>query len=99
MLVRLVKEAEGSDGVLPVGTTIEHPDAWVHCLPGHLNSDPIAEPVDDEAKDRVAKEQAKRGIKLRELAAIVKRPGQTADAKQFNKELAVAHSEELAELR
>ncbi len=39
---------------LPVGTEIDHPDAWVHCLPyvdfKGVVRPPRAEPLDDNAK-------------------------------------------------
>jgi hypothetical protein len=35
------------------GYVMDHPDVWIHCCPGDLNSDPIAEPVDDECREAV----------------------------------------------
>lgn len=39
--------------VVAAGTEIEHPDAWLLCLPTHFEADPIAEPVDEEATMKV----------------------------------------------
>lgn len=44
---------EPRDIELPAGTVIDDPQAWMHCCPGVENSEPIAEPVDDECRDRV----------------------------------------------
>ena len=46
-------DGNGTVEDLPVGTVLEHPDAWMHCLPGFRNSPPIAEPADDETRAQV----------------------------------------------
>jgi len=43
----------------PIGTTLEHPMAWHHCVYGVGNSPPVAIPVDDECR-RVVKERLQR---------------------------------------
>ncbi len=50
---------------IPVGTEIEHPDAWLLCLPhgAFPGKDPLpaaAEPLDDEARAAVVKAQQRR---------------------------------------
>lgn len=45
---------------VPVGTEIEHPDAWMLCLPTRFDDDPLAEPVDDEARTKVEQALAQR---------------------------------------
>ncbi len=45
-----------NDGIiepLPVGTEIEHVDAWKLCLSGFRNAPPRAEPADEETKAKV----------------------------------------------
>lgn len=32
------------------GYELEHPQAWMHCCPGLMNAQPIAEPADEECK-------------------------------------------------
>jgi hypothetical protein len=44
----------------PVGTTLEHPLAWMHCVYGTHNAPPVAEPADDECRRIVAKHLQKR---------------------------------------
>lgn len=99
MKIRLIKEADSTDGKLPVGTEIEHPKAWMHCLPGFLNSAPIAEPIDEEAKAKVASEMELRKARLREVPAIVRRPGTTPEDKEINRKLATAYEGEAMEKR
>lgn len=45
--------------VLPVDTEIEGPKAWLHCL-GRYDEPPVAEPIDEEAKAKVAERLAAR---------------------------------------
>lgn len=35
------------------GYVLDGPDAWIHCCPGDLNSPAIAEPLDDECREKV----------------------------------------------
>jgi hypothetical protein len=43
----------------PVGTILEHPSAWMHCVYGTHNTPPIAEPVDDECR-RIVRQHLQR---------------------------------------
>ena len=38
--------------VIKAGTILDHPDAHIHCQHGYGNEEPLAEPVDDQAKAR-----------------------------------------------
>ena len=40
---------------LPEGFEVEGSQVWGLCCPGHMNAAPVAEPVDDECKERVKK--------------------------------------------
>lgn len=99
MKIRLIAEADGKDGKMPVGTEIEHPKAWVHCLPGFLNSRAIAEPIDDEANAKVAEELAKRNSRLGVVQAIVRRPGEKPEDKAITRQFATAYEAEIVEKR
>lgn len=43
----------------PIGTTLEHPLAWMHCVYGDHNAPPVAVPVDDECK-RIVRQHLQR---------------------------------------
>lgn len=63
----------------PKGTEIEHPDAWMLCV----GSEPVAEPLDDEAKTLVSEalERRRRGLIARaERAAEALDPATANDA-------------------
>jgi hypothetical protein len=55
-----VKGVNWPTNVVPIGEEIEHPDAWMLCLPvlyrPGKTAAPQAEPLDDEAKAKVAEE-------------------------------------------
>lgn len=99
MKVQLTTEADSTSGKLPVGTEIDHPDAWMHCLPGFLNARAIAEPVDDEAKAKVNEEMKKRNARLGVVQAIVRRPGETPEDKAMQRQLATSYEAEIMETR
>jgi hypothetical protein len=99
MKVRLVTEADSTGGKLPPGTEIDHPEAWLHCLPGFLNARPIAEPADDEATAKVAAEMQKRNARLGAVQAIVRRPGEKPEDKAMTRQFATAYESEIMEKR
>ena len=55
---------------LPVGTELEDRHAWMHCVPGHRNQPPIAEPVDDAARAKVARWLKARALTIEWLLAL-----------------------------
>ena len=63
--------------VIPVGTEIEHPEAWRLCLPDYQQT-VAAEPVDEDAKAAVAKAEAAVKFKSRRTSATVQFPTATA---------------------
>lgn len=54
---------------LPVGTKIEHPEAWRHCLTGFHSSTAIAKPVDKATRNKVAEELQKKQTKAENVKA------------------------------
>jgi hypothetical protein len=68
MKAKLTKPADSEHGVLPTGTTIEHPDAWLLCIIFD------AEPADDECRARLAQD-------LQERKAREERKKQLAEVK------------------
>lgn len=99
MKARLIVEAEGRNGKIPAGTEIEDRMVWIHCLPGHLNSPAIAEPVDDECREKVAVEMGKRKAALADIQRAVRQPSKDKATKEFKAQLADAHGADIAELR
>jgi len=73
MLVRIIADGiQHANGTpCPKGTEIEHPDAWRLCGPGPRNAPPIAEPVDDEAKQKVADRRKEREPVVRQHLAMM----------------------------
>lgn len=55
----------------PPGKELAGPKCWIHCVPGHRNSPPVAEPADDECRDMVSRWMAQRGVRLGVLAKAV----------------------------
>lgn len=97
MKIQLIRDAEGPAGVVPAGTEIDDPLAWIHCLPGHLNSDPIAVPVDDECKAKVDAELAKRPEQLLVIKRMLKSPPKGMPS-QFVEQLKAAYALDLDKL-
>ena len=90
MLVRIIREATGPNPdfdrkqprdlktnwptrTIPVGTEINDPKAYLLCVP-HYGQQPLAEPLDDEAKARVEQLTAARKVRSRDAAQSVKFP-------------------------
>ena len=48
---------------LPVGSIVEHPEAWRHCLPGFRNAPPVAKPADDETAALVKEKEKARNTR------------------------------------
>jgi len=71
----------------PVGHLMDDPHCWIHCVPGYMNAPPIAEPVDDECRARVARWMETRSAKLDGLRAMVRNKDNAtpAQAKQLEK--------------
>lgn len=97
MKIQLIRDAEGPAGVVPAGTEIDDPLAWIHCLPGHLNSDPIAVPVDDECRLKVNSELAKRPEQLHVLKRLLKSPPSSMPP-QYVEQLKAAYAIDLDKL-
>jgi hypothetical protein len=78
MKVRLLTEQQSTAGALPAGTEIEHPDAYRLAQLG------VAEPIDDEAKEKMAEFEAQqearreRAAKLRQQIAEQKKADRVA---------------------
>lgn len=53
--------------VIPAGTILDHPDAHIHCQHGYGNEEPLAEPVDDQAKARYKLYLANTAVVLEQL--------------------------------
>ena len=77
----------------PVGHIQEHTDCWKHCVPGHMNADPIAVPEDEECRDKVRQWMAERPKRIAALAAMLRN-----SPKSKYKEFRDAFAVELAEL-
>lgn len=48
----------------PVGTTLEHPLAWMHCVYATHNTPPVAEPMDDECRRIVRQHLQRREVDI-----------------------------------
>lgn len=103
MKVRLIVDAEGPNPefnpkedesalnphsiLIPAGTEIEDPKAWVHCLK-NASGKILAEPIDKEAVDKVqqflTRGQARATLKTAEQLAILK--AEAAAAEEAGKE-------------
>ena len=77
----------------PIGHIQEHRDCWKHCVPGHMNSDPIAIPEDEECRDKVRAWMAERPKHIAKLANLLK-----SSPKSKYKEFREAFAVELAEV-
>lgn len=89
------------DVTYPAGTVLDHPDAWLHCIHGHLNKPPIAIPVDDEARTKYEQWLKQRPDQIAAVAAVLNQGPSGTGVKRnqearFHKALRWAYREELA---
>lgn len=77
---------------VPVGFIEEGPLCWAHCVPGHENSPPVCEPVDDECRERVKKWMEKERPKALEQIRLMSQPenqkGMKKEHRQYFSDLA-----------
>ena len=75
-IVTTAKTDDGSPQGRPIGTEIEHPDAWWLCI----LQPPVAEPVDDEAKEIVAVKRAEQHARDEKIRANLRKASEAANA-------------------
>lgn len=80
----------------PVGHVQEHPDCWLHCVRGFMNSEPIAVPEDEECRNRVREWLGKRESRLKRLALILKSTPSSKKGREFYESMRKAYADELA---
>jgi hypothetical protein len=75
------------------GFQLEGEDAWIHCCPGDFNADPIAEPVDDECREKVREwMEEKRPLAIAQIRAQLDQIDLITDPRDKQHLLAMARS-------
>lgn len=75
----------------PVGTTLQHPRAWEHCVYQTHNTPPVAVPVDEECKRIVRHHMQRRETDVENIRETALELDGRGKAGRFAKELAKAY--------
>jgi hypothetical protein len=77
----------------------DHPDSWMNCIRGFMNSEPIAVPEDEECREKVREWLKNRPAQIKQLANKLKfsNPAGRA-AREYHKAMREAYEVELNEL-
>ena len=77
---------------IPAGTEIDDPQCHLLCRPGHMNAPPVAEPIDEACKQKVAEYYARRPAALAQIRAMLKHPPKDKKARAHLMQLAQAYN-------
>lgn len=83
---------------VPAGTLIEHPQAWIHTLPGNLNRPASAVPADDACREMYLAKMRERPAKIATLDRILDAKVMSESHELNNRMLRLAYCDELNEL-